>query len=78
MSGTARYRSQVQNPETKYCYLNSNKWNKLFDTFVSKRTDDSDQIQFIIEKQVVETDSGQVYGLQIKRDVKSDDRVSES
>ena len=45
---------------------------------MSKRTDDSDQIEFIIEKQVGETDSGQVYKLQTKRDDKSDDRVSES
>ena len=45
---------------------------------VSKRTDDSDQIEFIIKKQVGETDSGQVYKLQTKRVGKSDDRVSES
>ena len=45
---------------------------------MSKRTDDSDQIEFIIEKQVGETDSGHVYELQTKRNDKSDDRVSES
>ena len=78
MFGAARYRSQVENPETQYCYLNSSTSGKLFNTFVSKRTDDRDQIEFIIEKQVAETDSGQVYELQTKRDGKSDDRVSES
>ena len=45
---------------------------------MSKRTDHSDQIQFIIEKQIGETDSGQVYELQTRCDGKSDDRVSES
>ena len=68
----------MEKPETQYCYLNSSTLDKLFNSFVSKRTNDSDQIQFIIEKQVRETDSGQVYELQAKRDGKSDDRVSES
>ena len=44
---------------------------------MSNRTDDSNQIEFIIEKQVGETDSRQVYELQTKHDGKSDDRVSE-
>ena len=78
MFGAARYRSQVEKPETQHCYLNSSTLDKLFNSFVSKRTNDSDQIQFIIEKQVRETDSGQVYELRAKRDCKSDDRVSES
>ena len=51
---------------------------KLFNTFLRKRTENSDQIQFIIEKQVGETDSGQAYELQTNRDAKSDDRVSKS
>ena len=51
---------------------------KLFNIFVSKRTDDTDQIQFIIEKQIGEIDSGQVYELQNKRDGKSDHRVIEN
>ena len=76
--GAARYRSQVENAETQYCYLNLSTSDKLFNTFVSKRTDDSDHIEFIIKKQVGETDSGQVYELQTKRVGKSDDRVSES
>ena len=50
---------------------------KLFNTFLSKRTDNRDQIEFVIEKQVGETDSGQVYEQQTKRDSKLDDRVSE-
>ena len=45
---------------------------------MSKRTDDTDQIQFIIEKQIGEIDSGQVYELQNKRDGKSDHRVIEN
>ena len=52
--------------------------NKLFNTFVNKRMDDSDQIEFTIERQIRETDSGQVYELQTKRDGKSDDRVNKS
>ena len=52
--------------------------NKLFNTFVNKRMDDSDQIEFTIERQIKETDSGQVYELQTKRDGKSDDRVNKS
>ena len=75
--GAARYRSQVENCETQYSYLNSKTSDKLFNTFVSNRTNDSDQIEFIMEKQVGETDSGQVNKLQAKRDDKSDDRVSE-
>ena len=77
MFGAARYRSQVENSETQYSYLNSKTSDKLFNTFVSNRTNDSDQIEFIMEKQVGETDSGQVNKLQAKRDDKSDDRVSE-
>ena len=76
--GAARCRSQLENLETQYCYLNSSTSDKLFNTFLSKRTENSDQIQFIIEKQVGETDSGQVYELQTNRDAKSDDRVSKS
>ena len=41
--GAARYRSQVENPETQYCYLNSSTSDKLFNTFASRRTDDKDQ-----------------------------------
>ena len=45
---------------------------------MSKRTEDSDHIQFITEKQVGGAELGQVYEIQTKRDGKSDDRVSES
>ena len=41
--GTARYRYQVENLETQYCYLNSSTSDKLFNTFASRRTDDKDQ-----------------------------------
>ena len=50
-----RYRSKVENLETKYCYSNSVASDKLLNTFVSKRTDDSDQIEYI-EKQVSESE----------------------
>ena len=63
VSGAARYRSMVENPETQYCYLNSNNSDKLFNTFVSKRTDDKDSINFVIAKHVGEIASGQVYEL---------------
>ena len=45
----------VENLETKYCYSNSGMTDKLLNTFVSKRTDDSDQIEYI-EKQVSESE----------------------
>ena len=76
--GAASYRSKVENPETQYCYLNSNTLDKLFNTVVSKRTDDIYQIEFIIEKQVGETDKGQVFELQTKCDGKSYETVNES
>ena len=78
MFGAASYRSKVENPETQYCYLNSSTLDKLFNTVVSKRTDDIYQIEFIIEKQVGETDKGQVFELQTKCDGKSYETVSES
>ena len=78
MLSAARYRSQVGNPETRYYYLNWSTSDKLFNTFVRKRMDSSDQIEFIIGKQVGETDSEQFYKLQTERDGKSDERVSKS
>ena len=51
----------MENLETQYFYLNSSTLDNLFNTFVSKRMDHSDQIEFIIGKQVEETDSGHVY-----------------
>ena len=52
----------VENSETQYCYLNANNSDKLFNTFVSKRKDEKDSVNFVIVKQVGETASGQVYG----------------
>ena len=57
VSGEVRYRSMVENPETQYCYLNWNNSHKLFNSFVSKRTDDKGSINFVIAKQVGETAS---------------------
>ena len=70
MFGAARYRSQVQNSETQYCYLNFSTSDKLFNTFVNRRTEDKDQLKFVIEKQVGETGSGQVYELRTNQDGK--------
>ena len=39
VSGAARHKSMMESPETQHCYLNSNNSDKLFNTFVSKRTD---------------------------------------
>ena len=63
VSGAARYRSMVENPEIQYCYLNLNNSDKLFNTFVSKGTDDKDSINFVIAKHLGEIASGQVYEL---------------
>ena len=68
MSGAARYRFMVENPETQYCYLNVSNSDKLFNTFVSKRTDEKGSINFVIVKQVGETAPGQVYELKRNRD----------
>ena len=56
--GAASYRSQVENSHNQFFYLNSSTSDKLFYTFASRRTDNKDQIKFIIEKQVGETGSG--------------------
>ena len=53
----------VENLETQYCYLNSNNSDKLFNMFLSKRTEDKDSINLVIVKQVGETASSQIYGL---------------
>ena len=61
----------------QFCYLNSSLPDKLFHTFASSRTDNKDQIEFIIEKQFGETGSGQVYELQANEDGKPDGRLHE-
>ena len=76
--GAAKYRSQVENPTVQRCYLNSSTSDKLFDTFISKRTDKKDQIEFVTEKQVGETASGKVYELQTNKDGVSNDRKDET
>ena len=58
----------VENSETQYCYLNVSNSDKLFNTFVSKRTDEKDSINFVIVKQVGETAYGQLYKLKTNRD----------
>ena len=76
--GAARYRSQVENPTVQYCYLNSSTLDKLFDTFTSRRLDQEDKIEFIIEKQVRETASGQLYELQTNKDGGADDKRTQT
>ena len=61
----------MENPGTQYCYLNSSTSDKVFNTFVSRRTDDADKIKFVLEKQMGETDSGQVYKLKTNQDGES-------
>ena len=68
MSGAAKYRSIVENLDTQYCYLKANYSDKLFNPFVSNRTDEKDSINFVIVKQVGETASGQVYELKTNCD----------
>ena len=68
MFGAVRYKSEVENPETQYCYLTLSMLEKVFNTFVGRRTDDTDKIKFVIKKQVGETNSGQVDELKINED----------
>ena len=42
----ARCRSQAENPNNQFCYLNSSTSDKLFHTFASRRTDNKDRIGF--------------------------------
>ena len=76
--GAARYRSQVENPTVQYCYLNMSTSDKLFATFTSRRTEQEDKIEFIIENQVGETAPTQVYELQANKDGGADDKRMES
>ena len=76
--GAARYRSQVENPTVQYCYLNSSTSDKLFDKFTSRRTEQEDKIECIIEKQVGETASGQVYELQTNKDGDAEDKPTQT
>ena len=54
-----------------------NTFDELFHTFVSRGTDNKDQIKFIIEKQVGQIGSGQVYELQANQDGEPDGRLHE-
>ena len=76
--GAARYRLQVENPTVQYCYLNSSTSDKLFDTFTSRRTEQEDKIEFIIEKQVGETALEQVYELQANKDGDADGKRAQT
>ena len=78
MFGAAGYRSQAENPTVQYCYVNSSTSDKLFDMFTSRRTEQEDKIEFIIEKQVGETASGQVYELQMNKDGGTDDKHTQT
>ena len=76
--GAARYRSQVENPTVQYCYLNSSTSDKLFDTFISRRREQEDKIEYIIEKQVGEIASGKVYELQTNKDGGADGKRTQT
>ena len=71
ISGAAKYRSMAENLDTQYCYLKANNSDKLFNTFVSNRTDEKDSTNFVIVKKVGETASGQVYELKTNCDESS-------
>ena len=68
VSGTARYRSHVENPDEQFCYLNWSTSDKHFNTFRSRRTSSREVIEFVIEKQVGVTSTGYKYNLQASRD----------
>ena len=76
--GAARYRSQVEKPTVQYCYLNTSTSDKLFDTFTSRRKEQEDKIEFIIEKQVGEAASGQVYELRTNKDGGADGKRTQT
>ena len=75
-SGAARYCSQVENPWEQLFYLNSSTSDKLFNTFVSKKTDNKEVIEFTIVKQIGVTDLGYQYELK-GNNCESDARLHE-
>ena len=72
-----KYRSGVENPDQQECYLNSNTFDKLFNTVTSRRTDIREVIEFVIEKQIGETGSGKIYELKMNKDGESNYRNDE-
>lgn len=68
VSGAARYRSPVENPDEKCCYLNSSTSDKHFNAFRSRQTSNREFIEFVIEKQVGVTSTGYKYELQASKD----------
>ena len=52
-------------------------FDKLFNTFISRRTDSKNVIEFVIETQISETGSGKVYELKTNKDDESNDRNDE-
>ena len=75
--GAAKYRSGVENPDQQECYLNSITSDKLFNTFTSRRTDNREVIEFVIEKQIRETGSRKIYELKTNKGGESNDRNDE-
>ena len=65
------------NTNNQFCYLNSSTSDKLFHTFASRRTDNKNQIEVIIEKKVSETGSGQAYEIQANQDGQPDGGLHE-
>ena len=71
--GAAKHRPGVENLDQQECYLNSITSDKLFNTFTSRRTDNREAIEFVIEK----TGSRKIFELKTKKDGEPNDRNDE-
>ena len=63
----AKYRLGVENFDQQECFLNLNTFDKLFNTFTSRRTDNREVIEFVIEKQIGKAGSGKIYELKTNK-----------
>ena len=64
--GAGKYRSDVENPNEQQCYLDSDVSDKLFNTFICRRTNNTQAIEFASEKQVRIMKSGYRYQIEPK------------
>ena len=64
ISGAARYRSHVKNPDEQFCYLNSMTSDKHLKIFRNRQTSNREVTEFVIEEQVGVTSMGYKYKLQ--------------
>ena len=68
VSGAARYRSHVENPDEQFCYLNSSVSDKYFNTCRSRQTSNKRVAEFLMDKQVGVTSTRYKSKLQASRD----------